>query len=145
MSVDSGHVLIDTNILLYAHDISAGSKHQISKRLVEDLWQSGLGCVSLQILQEFYVDVTQKIPNPLERNLARQLVAELSQWRSHIPDVDDMLRAIDLQPAYQLSFWEAMVLHSSACLGCKKLYSEDLNHGQIYGNVQVINPFVGKD
>jgi predicted nucleic acid-binding protein len=145
MSVDSGPIFLDTNILLYAHDLSAGSKHEISKHLVEELWQTGVGCVSLQVLQEFYVNVTRKIPRPLEHNLARQLVADLSQWRLHVPDVDDVLQAIDLQNSYQLSFWDAMVLHSAARLGCNKLYSEDLSHGQIYGDVRVINPFVGKN
>jgi predicted nucleic acid-binding protein len=145
MSVDSGPIFLDTNILLYAHDLSAGSKHEISKHLVEELWQTGVGCVSLQVLQEFYVNVTRKIPRPLEHNLARQLVADISQWRLHVPDVDDVLQAIDLQNSYQLSFWDAMVLHSAARLGCNKLYSEDLSHGQIYGDVRVINPFVGKN
>jgi predicted nucleic acid-binding protein len=145
MSVDSGPIFLDTNILLYAHDLSAGSKHEISKHLVEELWQTGVGCVSLQVLQEFYVNVTRKIPRPLEHNLARQLVADISQWRLHVPDVDDVLQAIDLQNSYQLSFWDAMVLHSAARLGCNKLYSEDLSHGQINGDVRVINPFIGKN
>ncbi|MBN1147019.1 MAG: PIN domain-containing protein [Anaerolineales bacterium] len=141
MNAETGPFFVDTNILLYAHDRSAGQKHEIARRLVEELWQTRQGCLSLQVLQEFYFNVTQKIPRPLECNLARQIISDLAHWRLHIPGVEDMLQAIDVQQVYQLSFWDAMVLNSAAQLGCKHLFSEDLNHGQVYGEVQVINPF----
>ena len=82
-----------------------------------------------------------EIPRPLDHQTARQLVADLSRWRTHLPEVRDLLQAIDFQQAYSISFWDAMVLQSAARLGCKQLLSEDLSHGQIYGEVQVINPF----
>jgi predicted nucleic acid-binding protein len=72
-------------------------------------------------------------------------VADLAHWRLHAPEAGDLLQAIDLQQTYQLAFWDAMVVQSAANLGCKQLLSEDLNHGQVYGNVQVINPFKGLD
>jgi len=134
-------VFLDTNILVYAHDSSAGRKHAIAHQLIETCWQTGLGCLSLQVLQEFYVNITQKVARPLERSTARQLVADLSKWRLHIPAANDLLGAIDLQQIYWLSFWDAMVLQSATAFGCKKLYSEDLSHGQQYGEVQVLNPF----
>ena len=65
----------------------------------------------------------------------------LAQWRLHAPNASDLLQAIDLQIEYQLSFWDAQVVQSAASLGCKQILSEDLNHGQVYGDVQVINPF----
>jgi predicted nucleic acid-binding protein len=61
----------------------------------------------------------------------------------HIPTERDVLQAIDLQQSYQLSFWDAMLLQSAVRLGCKRLFSEDLVHGQNYSGVQVINPFLG--
>jgi predicted nucleic acid-binding protein len=52
-----------------------------------------------------------------------------------------LLQAIDFQHTYQLAFWDAQIVQSASCLGCKQLYSEDLNHGQVYAEVKVINPF----
>ena len=137
------NLFIDTNILVYAYDLSAGDKRKVAALLVEECWEGGNGCLSIQILQEFYVSVTKKIVVPLDYQTARQIVADLSNWRMHIPTERDVLQAIDLQQSYQLSFWDAMVLQSAVRLGCKRLISEDLSHGQIYSSVQVINPFMG--
>ena len=132
---------LDTNILVYAYDRSAGQKHRLAAQLVEEYWENENGCISLQVLQEFYVTVTRKIAAPLEPQIARQIVADLAQWRIHTPQASDLLQAIDLQQSYQLAFWDALVVQSAASLGCKRLLSEDLNHGQVYGETQVINPF----
>jgi len=136
-------LFIDTNILVYAYDLSAGDKRKVAALLVEECWEGGNGCLSIQILQEFYVSVTKEIAYPLNYQTARQIVADLSHWRLHTPESRDVLQAIDLQQSYQLSFWDAMVLQSAVRLGCKRLFSEDLGHGQIYSGVQVINPFLG--
>ena len=68
-------------------------------------------------------------------------MANLARWYMHILDVDHLLQAIDLQQEYQLSFWDAMIVHNAARLGCTRLFSEDLTRGQMFGEVQVINPF----
>jgi predicted nucleic acid-binding protein len=136
-------LFIDTNILVYAYDLSAGDKRKAAALLVEECWEGGNGCLSIQILQELYVSVTKKIDVPLDYQTARQIVADLSNWRVHIPTERDVLQAIDLQQSYQLSFWDAMVLQSAVRLGCRRLLSEDLGHGQIYSGVQVTNPFTG--
>lgn len=132
---------LDTNLLVYAYDRSAGQKHTQAAHLVEACWEHENGCLSLQVLQEFYVTVTRKIATPLDHQTARQLVADLAQWRLHTPEASDLLQAIDLQQTYQLAFWDAQVVQSATSLGCQQLLSEDLNHGQMYGEVQVINPF----
>ena len=132
---------IDTNILVYAFDRSAGPKHSITGQLVRDCWKNETGHLSIQVLQEFFVIVTRKIAPPLDLQTARQIVADLAQWGAHSPDVGDLLQAIDFQERYQLSFWDAMIVQSAARLDCNQLLSEDLNDGQVYGNVKVINPF----
>jgi predicted nucleic acid-binding protein len=132
---------LDTNILFYAYDRSAGQKHNLAVQLVEGCWENENGCISIQVLQEFFVTVTRKLSKPLDLLTARQIVADLAQWRVHSPEVNDLLQALDFQERYQLSFWDAMIVQSAAHLGCKQLLSEDLNHSQVYGNVQVINPF----
>jgi predicted nucleic acid-binding protein len=133
---------VDTNILIYAFDHSAGYKHKIALQLVEGWWESETGCLSIQVLQEFYVTVTRKVTPPLERSIARQIVADLAQWRLHTPEAGDILQAIDFQQEYQLSFWDALIVQSATRLGCKQLFSEDMSDGQRYGDVQVINPFI---
>lgn len=142
MNVDpQATYFLDTNILVYAFDRSAGRKHSLAAQLLEACWENENGCLSIQVLQEFYVTVTRKIAAPLDAQTARQIVADLAQWRLHIPEADDLLQAIDLQQNYPLAFWDAQIIQSAASLGCKRLLSEDLNHGQSYGEVQVLNPF----
>lgn len=132
---------VDTNILIYAHDISAGRKHSRAKELMRDLWQSGEGCLSVQVLQEFYVNVTREVAKPLPAEAAAQIIADLSVWEIHCPRVEDVRDAIHLQKRYQVSFWDAMILTSALQLGCQVLWSEDLSPGQVYDQVEVRNPF----
>jgi predicted nucleic acid-binding protein len=132
---------VDTNILIYAHDRSAGPKHLRAKALIQELWESGSGCLSIQVLQEFYVNVTRKVAQPLTPESAAQIIGDLSVWSVHRPSVDDVLYAIRLQSRFQLSFWDAMILASALQLGCQVLWSEDLNPAQVYEQISVVNPF----
>jgi predicted nucleic acid-binding protein len=142
MNVDpQATYFLDTNLLVYAYDRSAGRKHSLAAELVKACWENENGCLSIQVLQEFFVTVTRKIAAPLDHQTARQIVADLAQWRLHAPEANDLLEAIDLQQNYQLAFWDAQVIQSASSLGCKQLLSEDLNPGQMYCEVQVINPF----
>jgi predicted nucleic acid-binding protein len=134
-------IFVDTNILVYAFDRSAGQKHTLALQLMEECWENENGCLSIQVLQEFFVNVTQKIFMPLDLQTARQIVADLAHWHLHTPEASDLLQAIDYMRDHRLSFWDAMILQSAARLACVRLFSEDLNHGQSYGNVRVINPF----
>jgi predicted nucleic acid-binding protein len=132
---------VDTNILIYAHDRSAGPKHLRAKALIQELWESGSGCLSIQVLQEFYVNVTRKVAQPLTPESAAQIIGDLSVWSVHRPSVNDVLYAIRLQRRFQLSFWDAMILASALQLRCQVLWSEDLNPGQVYEQISVVNPF----
>lgn len=132
---------VDTNVLIYAHDLSAGEKHSRARDLLRGLWQSGQGCLSVQVLQEFYVNVTQKVAKPLAPEEAGQIVADLAVWQVHRPGVEDILDAIGLQERHRISFWDAMIVASAIQMGCQTIWSEDLNPGQVYGQVVVRNPF----
>ena len=145
MSDTSQPQFVDTNILIYAHDRSAGHKHLVAKTLLKELWETRTGCLSIQVLQEFYVNITQKVAKPLAPESAAQLVTDLSVWKVHRPGVDNVLDAIRLQTRYQLSFWDAMILASAQALNCQNLWSEDLNPGQSYDKVTVSNPFMNGD
>ena len=132
---------VDTNTLVYAHDISAGEKHTLAKEIVQHLWESESGCLSIQVLQEFYVATTVKVKRSLDSETAAQIIRNLSYWKIHVPEAGDVLGAIDLQRREGISFWDAMILWSAKQLGCNELLSEDLNPGQTYDGVRVINPF----
>ena len=142
MSDNPGGQFVDTNVLVYAHDITAGSKHIQAKTLIGNLWNSGHGCLSIQVLQEFYVTVVQKVANPLLPEVTARIISDLSQWRLHVPEVDDVLEAIDIHQRNRLSFWDALIICSAKKLGCTVLLTEDLNNGQFYEGVQAQNPFI---
>lgn len=135
------HQFLDTNILVYAHDKSAGRKHEQAKTLIQNLWGSGTGCLSIQVLQEFYVTVTQKVPQPLDVESTVRIIEDLAFWRIYAPTAKDVLNAIDVQQRYMISFWDAMIVWSAAQLKCDIIWSEDLNPGQIYEGVELLNPF----
>jgi predicted nucleic acid-binding protein len=136
---------VDTNVLVYAHDDSAGSKRDQARALVERLWGSRDGCLSVQVLQEFFVTVTRKITKPVDAETAKAIVADLSRWYLHVPAADDVLAAIGMHQHTGISFWDAMIVRSAAEIGCTVLYSEDLNAGQEYCGVRVENPFQPSD
>jgi predicted nucleic acid-binding protein len=132
---------VDSNILVYAYDLSQGEKHVQAKTLLLSLWESGLGCLSIQVLQEFYVNVTRKSEFPLALEEASLVIQDFSDWMVHRPRIKDVISAIEMHKRYQLSFWDAMVLQSAMQSGCSVLWSEDLSDSQDYGGVKVVNPF----
>jgi predicted nucleic acid-binding protein len=132
---------VDTNILVYAHDDSAGVKRDQARALVEQLWESRDGCLSVQVLQEFFVNLTRKIAKPLDAETAKEIIADLSRWHVHVPAADDVLGAIGIHQSTGISFWDAMIVRSAAEMSCDALYSEDLNAGQEYSWVLAENPF----
>lgn len=142
MSGENEAQFVDTNVLVYAYDRSAANKHNRARQILADLWQNENGHLSIQVLQEFYVTVTGKIQRPLTADSAAQIVADLGVWQVHSPRVGDVQTGIRLQSRYQISFWDAMIITSAQQLGCRTLWSEDLNDGQAYGDVVVKNPFL---
>ena len=142
MSGEPARAFVDSNVLVYAYDRTAAAKAAQAGALVEELWRTGAGALSIQVLQEFFVTVTKRLRERLPVSDARRTVASLGRWRTHEPKVADLLEAVDIQRDFQISFWDAMIIRSAACLGCDVLFTEDLNHGQVYRGVRVENPFV---
>jgi predicted nucleic acid-binding protein len=132
---------VDTNLFVYARDASAGRKGEVARELIAGLWESREGCTSVQVLQELFVNLTRKVPKPLSAREAAAVVEDLSAWTVHSPGPRDVLSAIELHERAGVSFWDAMILTSARSLGCRLLYSGDLNVGQSYDGVLVINPF----
>lgn len=136
-------IFLDTNVLVYAHDVSAGPKHHKAKEILLDLWEKGNGIVSTQVLQEFYVVVTRKIPRPLSPGRAREIVESLLYWDVVVNDGEAVLEAIDVSERHKLSFWDGLVVQAAMRGGAEVLLSEDLNPGQVINGVKVENPFLG--
>jgi len=133
---------LDTNILVYAHDRGAGGKHETAKALVENLWRQRKGVISIQVLQEFYVNVRRKALNPIRPKEAKQLLADYMSWEVVINDGESLLQAIEVETRYKISFWDALIIQAANVAGATVLYSEDLSHNQRYGDVRVNNPFI---
>lgn len=132
---------VDTNILVYAEDRDAGRKHEIARDLVVDLWNSRDGVLSIQVLQELYVTLTRKVRRPLSAARAAELVREYLAWEVVENDDALLIGAIALQQKGSLSFWDALIVEAASASGCQRLYSEDLNPGQRFGTVKIVNPF----
>ena len=131
---------VDTNILVYAHDRSAGVKHLRARRLLEQLWDSGQGVLSTQVLQELCFNLRRKAGNPLPVDEVRILIREYSTWEIVTNTPESVLMALDVEMRYRVSFWDALILQAAAFSGASILYSEDLAAGQHYGSIQVVNP-----
>ncbi len=85
--------------------------------------------------------VTGKLEKPLASDSAQSIVADLCKWTVVATNGEDVLSAIEIRLKHKLSFWDAMIVHSAGKGGASRLFSEDLNDGQIVGDVRVENPF----
>ncbi|MBN1652734.1 MAG: PIN domain-containing protein [Deltaproteobacteria bacterium] len=132
---------VDTNILIYAEDRDALAKHEVARELVIQLWEKREGVVSVQVLQELYVNVTRKLKKPVTSAKALEIIREYLTW-TVVDNTGALLTsAIVLQQRTRLSFWDSLIVQAAIDGGCDRLYSEDLNPGQRFGEVVVINPF----
>ena len=129
----------DTNILVYADDKAAPAKQRRSIDLIAEHRRARSGVVSLQILQEYFVTVTRKLH--VESSIARRKVELLAEFYVAVPDVSDILAAIDLHRLHNLSFWDALVIRSAKQSGCTVLFSEDMQHTRDIDGLQIVNPF----
>ncbi|MDD5059052.1 MAG: PIN domain-containing protein [Sideroxydans sp.] len=132
---------VDTNILIYAHDRDAGIKHDKARQILIDLWNQENGCLSAQVLQEFFVNVTKKIPQPLPTAVAREVMRIYLPWVRTVSDGEMVIRASEIADAWQTSFWDGMIIAAAERSGASELLTEDLQSGQRIAGLIVINPF----
>jgi len=137
-----GKVFVDTNIIVYAYDISAGEKHRKAVEIMKDIWSTGFGIISSQVLQEFFVNVTRKIAKPLSALTAKEIVKDLLKWKTVSINGEIILEAIDIHNEHKYSFWDSAIIAAAIEGGAGVLLSEDLtNKHQIKGLV-IKNPFI---
>ena len=137
-----GRVFVDTNILIYAHDLDAGARHDIAAVAVEELWKNENGVMSTQVLQEFYVNVTRIIPKPLTRAHARGIIENYLTWHIEVNEPDVVLMATQIEERHGLSFWDALIIAAASRAKVDKILTEDLNHGQKIEGILIENPFI---
>ena len=131
---------VDTNILIYAHDLDAGVKRERAAAKLRELWDSGTGRLSVQVLQEFYVNATQKLTTPIARSTAREVIKTYGVWVHHATTVETVTRATELAELARLSFWDALIVASAEEVDAEQLLSEDLNDGQAIAGIKIVNP-----
>jgi len=136
----SGRTFVDSSVLIYAHDRDSGRKHDIAQRLLRELWSQREGVLSMQVLQEFYVNVTRKIVTPLPKATARAIVESYRSWCMQTT-VDEIATAFRVEDEARLGFWDALIVASAGNSGAVRVVSEDLNAGQTILGVRVENPF----
>ncbi len=138
----SDKTFVDTNVLIYAHDVDAKTKHEIAKEVLRELWREQAGILSMQVLQEFYVNVTRKIPTPLSKDLARLIVNSYAIWCVETT-TSEISAAFRIEDESRIGFWDALIVSSAAKGGATRILSEDLSGGQRIAGVLIENPFAG--
>ena len=132
-------VFFDTNVLVYAA-VGTGKDESKRKRAL-DLIQSEDFGTSAQVLQEFFVTVVKKASRPLSAAQALEWIEQWAAFPCQPIDRELVQIAVALSERFTISYWDAAILAAAEALGSRIVYSEDLNDGQQYGEVRVINPF----
>lgn len=136
----SGKTFIDTNILIYAHDADRNVKHRIARDVVDELWVEDSGVVSMQVLQEFYVNAVRKMRIPLSKAQARAVIDAYAVWCVEMTpaEIDTAFR---IEDQARIGFWDALIIAAAQKSGADRLLSEDLNAGQTIVGIRIENPF----
>ena len=137
----NARTFIDTNVLIYAHDVDATTKHATAKGILRELWSERNGILSPQVLQEFYVNVTKKIPHPLSKESARLVVSTYAIWCIETTSIE-ISNAFRIEDESRIGFWDALLVASALKSGAHRILTEDLNAGQTIAGILIENPFV---
>ena len=138
-------IFIDTNILVYGHDVDAGQKHQIARSTLVELWEQCTGVMSIQVLQEFYVTMTRKVLRPLPPNKVRNIIQDYFSWHIEMNDPLSVLVASRIEENYRISFWDALIVTAASKANVSKILTEDLQAGRLIEGILIENPFLQGD
>ena len=137
-----GRFFVDTNVLVYAYDSTAGKKWRTSSEVLSSLWIHRTGIVSTQVIQELFVSLTQKVKHPIQPETAREIISDLLRWPLVVNGGGNILQAVDLQIRYHFSFWDSLILQAAVVSKSEFLLTEDFQDGQVIESVTVVNPFL---
>jgi predicted nucleic acid-binding protein len=136
-----GPVFVDTNVLVYLRDSTDPEKQASAAEWVGWVWEHRAGRLSTQVLQEYYVTVTQKLDPGMETDHARDDVAALATWNPLAVTSEVMEAAWREQDRWGFSLWDSLIVAAARTLDCRVLLTEDLTHGQDLDGVLVVSPF----
>ncbi len=131
-------IFIDTNILVYCMDSFDLAKRDRCRMLLKTLTNDLRGVISTQVMQEFYVAATKKLG--ADALLVKDILHYFERFETVIITPSLIKEAIDCSIINRLSFWDALIVVAAESAHCEKLWSEDLNDGQIIRGVGVDNP-----
>jgi predicted nucleic acid-binding protein len=134
-------IFVDTNVLVYARDAGEPDKQPQAARWLEYIWRSQRGRLSTQVLGEYYVTVTRKLRPGLSVEEARRELRSLMAWDPLPVSAAVIELAWSLQDRFSLSYWDAQILGAAQIAGCSLLLTEDLQDGQVFDGLTVVNPF----
>jgi predicted nucleic acid-binding protein len=138
----SAPYFVDTNVFVYAYDLRDKTKHKVAQDLLEDLYTDKCGTISTQVIQEFCNVMRKKRVKGLENiDVGVAIDVNLKPFLAHHPSLPFYHRVLTLLDGKSLSYYDALIVQAALDLGCTKLYSEDLQPGQKFGKLTVINPF----
>jgi predicted nucleic acid-binding protein len=137
--MNADRTFVDTNVFVYAIDRNDPAKQARAQTLLASL--AGSIVVSTQVLLEFYVIATRRLVKPLSLQDAERRVQELSAADVVEVGVPLVRDAMALARGHRLSVWDALIVESARVRSCRRLLSEDLQHGREFGKVRVENPF----
>ncbi|HEY1646079.1 MAG TPA: PIN domain-containing protein [Candidatus Saccharimonadales bacterium] len=133
---------LDTNVLVYQFDRAAIDKQKKAVTLIEKCLKDDSAVISTQVVQEFINVAVKKFDTQLPTREVDVVVTNLLKpLCAHYPTLDFYKRALSLYSAHSLSFYDALIIQAAIDLGCDIVYSEDLQDGQQFGNLTIINPF----
>ena len=130
----------DTNILLYS--ISRSQDESLKRAKAIALLDDDTGALSVQVLQEFYVQATRASrADAISHEQAVGLIEAWSRFRIQETTVAVLHLALQIRKAHGLSFWDSAIIGAARALGCERVYTEDMNHGQVVEGVAIVNLF----
>jgi predicted nucleic acid-binding protein len=139
----SDKTFVDTNVLIYAHDVDARARHETAKRVLLELWGGRTGALSMQVLQEFYINVTRKIAHPISKESARLVIGSYASWCVQTTHAE-ISTAFRIEDESRIGFWDALIVAAALKSGAKRILSEDLNAGQKIEGIRIENPFASQ-
>ena len=136
-------VFFDTNVLAYLHDKGSPEKRHVVRELLSSWFPTGKMVVSTQVLQELYVVLTKKLKPPVPPGEALEELERLNLGAKTVVVTPELIfRAVRIHAENAISFWDALIVSAASYGGCKVIFTEDLNPGQVIEGVRVENPFV---
>ena len=137
-------LFVDTNILVYSRDASEPDKQTKALEWLSLIWKERSGRISYQVLNEYYVTVTQRLKPGLNKDEARSDINDLQSWKPTTVDRVVIDGAWSIQDQYELSWWDCLILSAALKLDCQYLLTEDMQHDQNVGGLRLVNPFITK-